>query len=104
MKVNFNNLRTQAAYALDNLTKELNAGILKQSEHVYEEDENGQEKWIKGNVLVDADDIRAHMIELRSLILTINAVYEPNDEEFRDMSQEIEKNGGVAKFNPTETD
>ena len=99
MKVNFNNLRAQAAYALDNLTRELNAGILKQPEHVLEIGENGNNKWIKGNVLIDADDIRQYMKELRSLILTINAVYEPNDEEFKDMSQDIEDNGGVAKFN-----
>lgn len=108
MEVNFNNLRTQAAYALDNLTKGLNEGLLKNSdgslvtEHVFFEDENGKKKWKKGNLLVDTDDIKKYMKELRSLVLTICSVYEPNDDKFKDMSEEIKENGGVAFFNPSE--
>ena len=99
MKVDFNNLRAQAAYALDNLTKELNAGILKHNEVVFEEDKNGKEVTKRGNVLVDSDDIQKHMEELRSLVMGIASVYEPDDDEFKDMSNHIKKNGGVAHFN-----
>ncbi len=48
MKVDFNNLRAQAAYALDNLTKSLNEGFLKNEEGaltyetLYMQDSNGQ--------------------------------------------------------------
>ncbi len=55
--------------------------------------------WQRGNVLVDSEDIQKHMDELRSLIMTIAMVYEPNDEKFKDMTEEIDSNGGVARFN-----
>jgi len=99
MNVDFNNLRVQSAYALDDLTQKLNAGILKEHTSILEEDGSGNEIWKRGNLLVDSDDIQKHMDSLRSLILTINAVYEPEDEKFKDMSDEIKKNGGVSFFN-----
>lgn len=99
MKVDFNNMRCQAAYALDDLTKKLNAGILKNPESVLEEGKNGKEIWKRGNVLVDSDDIQKHMDELRSLVMGIAMVYEPDDEDFKDMSDHIKENGGVCHFN-----
>jgi hypothetical protein len=95
MEVNFNNLRKQAAYTLDKLTKKLNNGVLNQTE--YGEGLDGERK--KGNILVDSREIQKEMDEIRSLILTICSVYEPEDEDFKDVSEEIEKSGGVAVFN-----
>ncbi len=105
MKVDFNNLRAQAAFALDNLTAELNAGILKEQDGTpkfeisNQTDENGKDIWIRGNLLVDSNRIQNYMEELRSLVMTINAVYEPNDPEFQDNSELIERNGGCRRFN-----
>lgn len=94
MNVNFNNLRAQAAYALDDLTKKLNDSKLPESEW---KEVNG--KWISGDMLIDSKEIQKHMDDLRMLILTINAVYEPDNDDFKDMSDDIDKNGGVAFFN-----
>ncbi len=108
MNVNFNNLRAQAAYALDNLTSKLNDGLLKESDGSpkYEisdqKDSHGKEIWVRGNILIDSRDIQKNMEELRSLIMTINAVYEPNDPDFIDMTSEISKNGGCCHFNEEE--
>ncbi len=105
MKVDFNNLRAQAAYALDNLTKSLNECFLKNEdgaltyETLYMQDSNGKSISMRGNMLIDSDDIQKYMEELRSLILTINAVYEPNDPKFQDNSELIKENGGVERFN-----
>ncbi len=105
MEVDFNNLRAQAAFALDNLTEELNAGLLKEQDGTpkfeisNQTDENGKDRWARGNLLVDSDRIQKHMEELRSLVMTINAVYEPNDPEFQDNSELIKRNGGCRHFN-----
>lgn len=71
MNVNFNNLRAQAAYRLDDLTKKLNAGLMKQRAFEFVTDENGKEKEFEGDLLITAEDIQKDMDDLRMLIMTI---------------------------------
>lgn len=94
MRVNFNNLRAQAAYALDKLTKELNAAKLPESEWVEVDGE-----WKTGDILLDAEDIQKHIDDLRMMVMSIASVYEEGNEDFKDMSDHIESTGGVAYFN-----
>lgn len=95
MNVNFNNLRAQAAYALDRLTKTLNNAILEENEYAI--NKAGNDTW--GNVLVSTEDIQKDMDDLRQMIVAINCVFEPDSDDFKEMMDEIDKNGGVACFN-----
>ncbi len=92
MTVNFNNLRKQALYAYDSLAKKLNDSFLKEREYVYEEDENGKERNLSGDMLLDRDDIQKDMDNLRSLLGSIAMVYEPDDENFKDVYSEVYPN------------
>lgn len=65
MNINFNNLRKQTAYALDNVIKTLNAGILPQEEMVMVTDANGKTTWPTGNVLIQSEDLQKDIDELR---------------------------------------
>ncbi len=100
MKVDFNNLRAQAAFALDDLTKELNNSIMPEMEYASHTMPNGRTKNFQGNILLHADDIQKHMDELRSLVMNICMVFEPGDDNFKDMCDNIKENGGVCWFNP----
>ena len=98
MKVNFNNLRAQAAYALDRLTKTLNESVEEETIYHHRNDSS----WITGDMILDAEDIQKDMDDLRSLILTINSVFEEGNEEFKSMLDHIESTGGLAHFNHQE--
>lgn len=95
MNVNFNNLRAQAAYALDRLTKTLNYGLLEENEYAI--NKKGNDTW--GDVLVSADDIQNDIDSLRQMIVAINCVFEPDNPNFKEMMDEIDASGGVACFN-----
>jgi hypothetical protein len=101
MEINFNQLRLQSAIALDKIIQQLNAGKLQKTENVLQDNEDIEE-WIEGDVLVDSKKIKENIDELRGLILTLGSCY--NDEDVQDISKEIEKNGGIAKFNQAEED
>ena len=53
-------------------------------------------------MIVDAEDIQEHMDDLRMLIMSICCVYEEGNEEFADVSEQVDANGGVAYFNEIE--
>lgn len=100
MNVDFNNLRKQAAYSLDDLTRKLNDAILKNSQYAIPNAvRHGQEMDIKGYVLIDADDIQKDMDNLRSQVAAICFTYEKDNEGFKDVFEEVEQNGGLAWFN-----
>jgi hypothetical protein len=103
MKVNFNNLRKQAIYAYDSLTKKLNEAIIK---------ENGQYALpnsfmhdhatdIKGYILIDAEEIQKDMDKLRNMIGSIAMVYEEGNKEFADVYVEVfpDENNRMKTFN-----
>lgn len=103
MNVDLNNVRKRAAYALDDLTKKLNSGILKEKEGVLEEDENGKDVWREGDLLVYKDDIQKHMDDLNELIWTMCCCFdEDGDPNFQTVFEEVEKNGGLCRFNEQE--
>jgi hypothetical protein len=97
MKVNFNNLRAQAAYRLDDLIKKLNAAKLSEQEW---KEVDGQ--WISGDILLKSEDIQEDLDSLRMLIISIASVYDEDNPGFADMYEHIKKNGGVANFNDPE--
>jgi len=100
MNVDFNNLRKQAAFSLDDLTRKLNDAILKTSQYAIPNAvRHGQEIDIKGHVLIDVEDIQKDMDNLRSQVAAICFTYEKDNEGFKDVFEEVEQNGGLAWFN-----
>ena len=81
MEVDFNNIRKRTAYAFNKLTKKLNESI----------DEYGE-------VVIDAREIQTTMDDLRGLIGTICYVYKEGDDDFRDLTDEID----IVCFNDNE--
>lgn len=76
MDINFNNIRKQAVLTLESLVIKLNDSI----------DEEYKEVNIK------AAKIEKDLNDLISLVNTIACVYETNDPDFKDLSNEIRKN------------
>ncbi len=100
MNVDFNNLRKQAAYSLDDLINKLNGAILKDSQYAKPNDVwHNQEVDIKGYVLIDKDDIQRVLDNLRSEVASICFTYEKDNEGFKDVFGEVEENGGLGWFN-----
>lgn len=100
MNVDFNNLRKQAAYSLDRLTRKLNDAIILNNQYAVPNGTfHGQEMNIKGYVLIDADDIQKTMDNLRGEIAAICYTYEKDNKDFKDVFDEVEENGGLAWFN-----
>jgi len=86
MKVNFNNLRKKACYSYDRLATKLNDAL---NSPPYEE----------GEMVVYTEDIQEEMDNLRELIMGIAMVYKEGDEDFKDVSDEVEP---IAWFNKEE--
>ena len=90
MTVNFNNLRKQAVYAYESLCEKLNYAILTETQFARSNAvHHGQEVDIKGNILIDAEDIQKDMDNLRSMIGSIAMTYEEGNESFQDVYQQI---------------
>lgn len=86
MEVNFNNLRKQALYSYHRITEHLN-------EAKKEREKEGHED---GRILIDPEDIQRDMDDLRMQLFTIACTYMPDDEKFKDVSEEA---GEIAWFN-----
>jgi hypothetical protein len=99
MNVNFNNLRKQACYSHDRLVQTLNANIYKGDEYIHMP--NGNYRNLADCVIVDAEDIKKELDELRQLIATIASCYEPDDEKFAMVYPEDKP---MVVFNDTEED
>lgn len=100
MKIDFNNVRRQAVNSMDRLTKKLNDSIIK-VDHYAKPNDVEWEVNVKGYVLVDADYIQNEMDNLRMLIGSIAMTYKPDDEDFKDIYEELfpEENQSMASFN-----
>ena len=94
MIVDFNNLRLQIAYSLDNVIKTLNDGKLPEDEHVLLDND----KWKSGNILVDYDILENNIKELRQMVHCLICCYEKGNEEYIDLSDKLEQNGGISHF------
>ena len=81
------------------MIKTLNTGILEEAESV-----NVKGKWLSGDVLVNKEDLQADLDELRSLVWTLLCCYEEGNPEYALVFEEVEKNGGLARFNDTDDD
>lgn len=85
MNVNFNNLRAQAVYAYNRLTIKLN-------EEINNPDNDGE-------ICINPQYIQRDMDDLRQCLVAISCVYEPDNNDFADISNEVEQNGGWETFN-----
>ena len=78
MDVDFNNLRILTANYLDSLIKKLNKLNLDEADLLEDDIEN-----------------------LRQCVWTMLCVYKEGDENFKPVWEEVEKNGGIARFKGT---
>lgn len=78
MNINFNNLRKQALYSYDKLVNKLNDSIS------YE--------WNSKKIEINPDDIQEDLDDLKMLLGSIAMVYEPDDENFKDVYSEVYPN------------
>lgn len=92
MTVNYNNLRKQALYSYSRLVDTLNNNLEEAQK------ESCEEEWF---YMLRVDDIQKDMDDLRSLLCTIACVYEPDDEEFADLSDICDS---ISVFNPEKED
>lgn len=103
MEVDFNNVRKQAVYALEDLTEKLNNAIIKRDDQyaVPNNSYNDNTKNLKGYVVIDADSLQRCMDQLRRTIGAIAMTYEPGDEKFKDVYGEIyaDENSNMPLFN-----
>lgn len=83
--MDFNNVRKQACYAYDRLCDKLNESILVNSGEYIKPNGFNHITNIDGFVLVDAEDIKKEMDDLRQLIGSIAFTYQENDPDFMDV-------------------
>jgi hypothetical protein len=95
MTVNINNLRKQAAYSLDSVIHILNDGIMPETAYQYH-DVDGEERCFEGDILVSKDNLNKHINSLRMFVSAILCIYEENNPDFKDLSEEVE----IIEFNP----
>ena len=103
MKVNFNSIRKRAVLEMQELSKQLDNSIIKTTQWskpngIYHD----QEVDIKGYVLVDAEEIENRVNSLLSLISTIACTYEEDNEDFKDLTEEIAED--IKWFNEEKDD
>jgi len=77
MKINFNNVRVQAMYSYDRLTRKLNESIA-ESRKEYGDDV----------IRIDPDEIQSCMDDLRMQISAIASTYVEGDDDFKDMYED----------------
>jgi len=73
MTVNFNNLRKQSVFSYDRLVRKLNQKI---------ED---------GNITIPVEDIQEELDDLRMQLMSISMVYEEDNEDFKDLSDDYQR-------------
>lgn len=87
MNVNFNNLRKQAIYAYDKLATRLNSSFPIRDDTKEYIDNHG---WIdKDTLIIEKEDLRDVMDNLRQLIGAIAMVYNEGQEDFKDVYSEV---------------
>lgn len=90
MSVNFNNLRKQAILQLEDITRDMNNAIIKDTQYAKPNDVYHEQSInIKGYVLIDSTILENKMNSLISLVNSIGCVYEEGNEEFSDISSEL---------------
>jgi hypothetical protein len=102
MSVDFNNLRMQAAVCLDSVIKTLNKGKMPSSAYSSQDMPDGKTKQFEGDVLVSADDLQKDIDHLRNCVWTLLCLYEDGNEACKSLWEEVEAEGGIARFNEEE--
>lgn len=96
MKVDFNSLRRQTASNLDAVIQKLNDGKLSFSIDAL----NNSQTTIRGNILVNAHELQSDLDALRSNVWALCCIYQEGENAFPEVSEQVEKDGGIAIFNP----
>ena len=94
MEINFNNLRLQIAYSLDNVIQTLNNGKMPETKYVLLDDDT----WRSGNILLHYDNLVDDINDLKRQIIALICCYEKGNDEYIDLSDELEQNGGISDF------
>lgn len=98
MTVDFNNLRKQTAFALDDVIKTLNAGILPETTFDFI-DKDGKSKAVQGDVLVFKEDLQNDLDRLRNCVWTLLCCFEEGNPNYQCVFEDVEASGGLARFN-----
>ena len=101
MNVDFNNVRRQAMIQFEELTKRLNAAIIK-DEQAHADTKDNSFIRIDGYVLIDADEIQKQMDDLRMLIGIIAGTSDKDNPYFIDIYKEQHPNDRMVRFNDQE--
>jgi hypothetical protein len=104
MKVDFNNSRKQAMRYYDSLVSRLNYAVIKKDD-VYGRPNGATHDYVnlKGYVLIDSDEIREVLDDLRSVIGGIAMTYQQGEEDFKDVFSEVypkEEDGMKIFYDP----
>lgn len=102
MKIDFNSLRKQTAFQLDEVIKILNSGIMPSNGYSSQGMPNGKMKQFEGNVLVSKERLQKHIDNLRSNVMFMCCLIDEHNNEFQEVYTEVEQSGGVARFNEEE--
>lgn len=99
MEINFNSVRKQALQAYEKLAYRLNEGVITNDEQYAQPNDatHGMVN-LKGYVLVDANDIRDTMSDLRMMLCAIASTYEPGDDDFKDVYSEVYPEGSGKRM------
>lgn len=90
MTVNFNNLRKQAVFQLEEITKDLNSAVIKDTQYAKPNDVyHNSDIDIKGYVLIDGESLDKQLNSLISLVNAIACVSEKGNEDFADIAPEL---------------
>jgi hypothetical protein len=90
MKVDFNNARKQAMRYYDRLVEKLNYAVIKEGGR-YGKPNGAMHDLVDlhGYVLIDSEDIRELLDDLRGVIGGIAMTYQPGEEDFKDVYSEV---------------
>ena len=105
MKVDFNNLRRQLVNSYEQLVDKLNNSIILENDQwaMPNDVSHGHDINIQGYVLIDANDIKTMLNDMRMLIASVAGCSVDDDEDFKDIYQEMfPGNKRMAIFNKEE--
>jgi len=88
MSVNFNAVRKRAIWSYEDLIEKLNRAVIKNDDQ-YATPNGEQYTNLRGYVLIDSEDLRKILDNLRSEIGTIGMTYQKEEKEFKDVYSEI---------------
>lgn len=100
MNLNFNNLRLKAAIALSAHISYLNTCIMPEQTYNSVRKADGSYNEYRGDLLAETGEMMPRLEELTRLMNFICIVYMPGNDDIKDISDDLDANGGITIFNP----